>query len=167
MVMAKEKKRRMFELLPGVGPHFEPNIDFDKDQPEDDENLRDVEYVAGEQVESTRDLVNAFPGKFKEVTGGKDRKQLVGRPDPETGAQKNATSDDESEGDAKDEDTSGSVDVTEEFEGAEAGGMQVFKDADGHYFVHEAGEDQPMAGSKKGFTTKTKALALIKKNSGE
>ncbi len=203
--MAKDKTKRVFELLPNCGDHFEPNPDFNSALAEDDDNLRHVHYVAGEKVTTTRPLDKIFVNKFKQVSGepsdsqtmggetpdpkaaGKDRpvrstedaiksaadrylteEELEGKPDQKKLIKAKPEDDDESDnGDAEDEDESGKSDVTSDFEGAKDGGMEVFKDSDGHYFVHEKGEDAPMQGSKKGFTTKSKVLAFIKKNTGE
>lgn len=67
--MSKVKEKRKFKLLKGAGPHFEPNPDFDPDSPEDDDNIRDVEYAPGSIVTSTRPLDKLFVNKFQPIEG--------------------------------------------------------------------------------------------------
>lgn len=62
---AAEKKRFKFELLEGVAPHFEPNPDFNAEEPESEDNLREIEYEAGDTVTTTRPLDRLFVNKFR------------------------------------------------------------------------------------------------------
>lgn len=143
--MAKEKKLRKFKLLPKVGKHFEPSPNYDPNKPQDEDNMREEVYGPGETVESYQDLKEKFPGKFEEVTGRHSSKDEDEDSDPEDGGEKE--------------------DVTENFKGAEEAGLKVFKE-DNTFYVHEAGEDDPMDGAKDGFTKKADVLKFIKKQSG-
>lgn len=147
--MPKDDTIKRFKLMEGVGPHFEPNPDFDKESPEDEEdNPRDIEYAPGEVVKSTRKLDKIFANKFKPLSSSKSAKEEEPEEDVE---------------DAEDEEAV-PEDVTDEFEGAAEGGLKVLKDSEGKYRVYEEGEDEPMDGAKKGFTTKKKTLAFVKNN---
>lgn len=64
---APSKKARTvmrFRLKKDVGSHFEPNPDYDPDSPVTDDNLREIEYQAGDIVKSTRNLAKVFENKF-------------------------------------------------------------------------------------------------------
>jgi len=70
--MAKAKKDSgigRYKLLPDAGPHFQRNPDFDETIEESDDNVRDIEYVAGDIVESDRPLDKVFVNKFQKVGG--------------------------------------------------------------------------------------------------
>ncbi len=76
----KSKPIRQFKLLPNVGSHFEPSPDFDPDLPEDDDNLRDVEYKAGDVVKSRRELDKLFANKFTRQINEDDEPELIEAP---------------------------------------------------------------------------------------
>lgn len=72
----KERKVRLFRLKKGVAPHYEPNPDYDRESPEDEDNLRGIEYEAGDKVKSTRPLDKIFVNKFEPLDDGGDRSQV-------------------------------------------------------------------------------------------
>lgn len=76
----KKKPIREYKLLPNVGSHFEPSPDFDPELPEDDDNLRDVEYKAGDVVKSRRELDKLFANKFTRQINEDDEPELIEAP---------------------------------------------------------------------------------------
>lgn len=76
----KEKPIREFKLLPNVGNHFEPNPEFDPEFPDDDENIRDIEYESGDIVKSRRELDKVFANKFTRQVHEDDEPELVEAP---------------------------------------------------------------------------------------
>lgn len=133
--MAKEKLPR-FKLLDKAAPHFEPNPNFDTSQAESKKNPRDIEYVSGDIVESSDDLVAKFPGKFELVHERKKNK------DEEVAEEADPQSEEER------------LEVTEDFPSAKEVELQVFKSSSGKFFVHEKDGDSPMEGSENGLSRK-------------
>lgn len=76
----KSKPIRQFKLLPNVGSHFEPSPNFDPDLPEDEDNLRDVEYKSGDIVKSRRELDKIFANKFTRQINEDDEPELIEAP---------------------------------------------------------------------------------------
>lgn len=139
--MAMPRSVQKFRLKEKVGPHSEPNPKFDKNQPESEDNPRDIEFVAGKIVSSDRNLIDLFPGKF-ELVHPKRKEQ---------------------EEDDQEEQETPRRDVTEDFASAKDGGLQVFKEASGKFFVFEEGEDSPVSGSEGDGLSKKQVESLLKK----
>lgn len=71
MVKTKEKgKLRKFQLKKGCGVHFEPNPDYDPNEPESEDNFREFEVKPGEIVETYQPLDQKFVNKFRPLDSG-------------------------------------------------------------------------------------------------
>jgi hypothetical protein len=67
-----------YRLRENAGPHFEPNPDFDPEQPDSEDNPRATEYAAGQLVRSSRPLDQLFVNKFDVLSGGGNRGDFKG-----------------------------------------------------------------------------------------
>lgn len=212
MATAEKKKGKKglkrFRLRRGVGTHYEPNPNFDRDLPEEPGNWREIKYEAGDVVVSPRDLDKIFVNKFtpydkmaKDVQAEQDEDLAADReneaaleetrkaakeseelgkrakkegivtkekghgddqdeePEPVYGEDDEDVSAEDSDEEESEEEED-EEDVSSDFKKA-ADADLVVKKQGGHFYVYEKGEDEPMKGSKKGFTNKKDANKFI------
>lgn len=162
-----------FANTPGGDVVDDPELDPDKDRPvrsTEDANVRRGErFLQEEELEGKPELQKlAKPKTGKEMAAMiKENKKK----EAEAKAKEaEAFGGDEDEEELEEEESSEGEegeemeDMSDTFPEAKKNGMQVLKDGEGKMRVYEEGSDEPMKGSKNGFTTKKRVRDFIKKH---